>query len=99
VSKPGWWSPREMERRSATACNCVLSSCEAACRYLRMFYHTRCTPGVHPLAPFGFLPSTKASERNVLMRRVRAHCTNCELCAENRCLVCTLAICWDLPSF
>jgi len=24
-------------------------------------------------------------------RRVRAHCTNCEICAGNRCLVCTLA--------
>ena len=25
------------------------------------------------------------------MRRVRAHCTNCKICAGNRCLVCTLA--------
>ena len=25
------------------------------------------------------------------MRRVRAHCNNCEICAGNRCLVCTLA--------
>ena len=43
--------------------------------------------------------STKARGRNVLMRRVRAHCTNCELCAGNRCLECTLAICWDFTCF
>jgi len=64
-------------------------SCAAArhskLKYLRMLYHA----GVHP--PFGFLPSTKASERKLLLRRLRAHCTNCELCAGNRCLVCTLA--------
>ena len=47
VSKPRWWSSREIERRSATACNCVLS-CSAdwhsKLRYLRIFYHAGCTP-------------------------------------------------------
>jgi len=50
-----------------------------------MLYHV----GMHP--PFRFLPSKKASERNLLLRRMHAHCTNCELCAGNICLVCTLA--------
>jgi len=81
-------SLKEIKRRLATACNCLLL-CVAAwrskLRYLRMLYHA----GVHP--PFGFLPSTKESQRNLILRTVRAHCTNCELCAGNRCLVCTLA--------
>jgi len=37
------------------------------------------------------LLATKVRQRNEAMRRVRAHCTNCEICAGNRCLVRTLA--------
>jgi len=80
-------SLKEIERRLATACNCLLS-CVAAwrskLRYLRMLYHA----GVYP--PFGFLSSTKESQKNLILRTVRAHCTNYELSAGNRCLVCTL---------
>ena len=43
-------------------------------------------------APTFWVPATnKARSRNLSLRRVRAHCTNCELCAGNRFLVCTLA--------
>jgi len=81
-------SLKKIERHSTNAWNCVLP-CVAAwyskLGYLRMLYHA----GVHP--PFGFLPSTKARKSKMSRHRVRAHCTNCEICASNRYLVCTLA--------
>jgi len=59
-------SPKEIERRSATACNCVrpcVAAWHSKLRYLQMLYHA----GVHP--PFGFLPSTKARQRNAQSAR------------------------------
>jgi len=52
---------------------------------LRMLDHAG---NVHP--PFGFLRYKRASERNLLPHRVRAHCANCEGYACSRGLLCTL---------
>jgi len=59
-------SLKEIERRSATACNCVrpcVAVWHSKLRYLQMLYHA----GVHP--PFGFLSSTKARQRNAQSAR------------------------------
>ena len=43
-------------------------------------------------APTFWVPAiSKGTIKKRSRRRVRAHCTNRELCAGNRCLVCTLA--------
>ena len=57
---------KQIERCSATACNCVrpcVSAWHSKLKYLRMLYHA----GVHP--PFGFLSSTKARQRNAQSAR------------------------------
>ena len=43
------------------------------------------------LACTHLLGSCHQQRQDKEMRRVRAQCTNCEICAGNRCLVCTLA--------